>query len=91
MSTGKSWADWQNIPTGVFGEICHGITIKEENRATVWEYRRAGIEILQKILRENYLYKGVPAVLFGVWESPEVVKYAVFCRDGWLKEVSEDE
>jgi hypothetical protein len=91
MSSYKRWADRENIASGVFGETYRGITIKEENRATTWEFRRSGIEMLQKILKENYLDKGVHAVLFGVYDSPDTVKYAIFCRDGFLRHVGEDD
>lgn len=91
MSNFKSWADRNNIPSGVFGETYRGIPIREKNRCTVWEFRRAGIEMLQKILKENYLDKGVQAVLFGVYDSPERCKYAIFVRDNFLREVGEDD
>lgn len=64
------------------------IHICEETRATTYEFRRAGIEILQKILEDNYLSKGVDAVLYGI-AGPEP-KYAVFVQSGWLREVEPD-
>jgi len=86
----KSWADTVGIPTGVLGEVLSsGVRIAEENRATVWEFRRAGIEVLRKMCKDNYKAKGVNAVVFGVYEGPETVKYAVFVQDGFLTEVGD--
>ncbi len=65
-----------------------GIPIREENRATVFETRKAGIEILQKILRENYLSKGVHAVLAGIpTNSYPKYKYAIFVENDFLREI----
>ena len=86
----KSWSDQQGIPTGVIGDIYRNggmtINIQEKNRATIYEWRREGIEILQKILRENYLRKGIRAVLFGIHDT-KVIKYAIFVQDNFLKEI----
>lgn len=88
----KSWADQQGIRTGVWGEVLNGVTICEDNRATTWEFRQDGIELLRKILHENYLQKGVKAVLFGVDEDGHsAIKYAVFVRSGFLTPVSDVE
>lgn len=86
----KSWADRQGIRTGVWGEIVDGIPIREENRATVWEFRKEGIEVLMKLAREQYTKKGVRCTLFGIEEGKNI-KYAVFVQPRFLKEVDEDE
>lgn len=88
----KSWADRQGILTGVYGEVINGIPIQEKNRATVYEFRKAGIEVLQKITRENYIEKGVQAVLFGILdEDAGLHKYAVFVQSGFLQNVEEED
>jgi hypothetical protein len=87
----KSWADSSGIRTGVLGEVLDcGITIAEKNRATGWEHRRAGIEVLQKICRESYRKKGVNALVFGVYDGPDVIKYAVFVQNGFLTEMDDE-
>jgi hypothetical protein len=86
----KSWADRAGIPTGSWGEIANNIPIREENRATVWEFRKEGIEILMKIAREQYTKKGIHCTLFGIDEGNDI-KYAVFVRPRFLTEVTEDE
>ena len=85
----KSWADREGIPTGVEGETYRGIWIRDENRATVFEFRKAGIEVLRKIA-VGYNAKGVKAVLYGT-QSSNGHKYAVYVQDGFLREVGEDE
>lgn len=90
----KTWADNIGIKTGVVGETIDGVLICEGNRATVFEYHRAGIEILLRITRQNYLRKSVPAVLCGIPTfNPELpnFKYAVYVRSGFLRDVPEDE
>jgi hypothetical protein len=88
----KSWADRERIPTGVFGEICNGVTIKEENRATGWEFRRDGIEVLLKIAKESYIKKGIKAVVFGVdGDGKTAIRYAVFVQDGFLVPIDDNE
>ena len=92
MATRKSWADQQGIPTGVWGEIYFKIPILEKNRATGWEFRKEGIETLLKICRENYISKGVRAIVFGVDEgNGAAIKYAIFVQNGFLREVTEEE
>jgi hypothetical protein len=91
MASRKSWADQQGIPTGVWGEVYFNIPILEVNRATGWEFRREGVEILLKMCRENYILKGVRAIVFGVQEGISATKYAVFVQSGFLKQVTEDE
>lgn len=86
----KSWADSMGIRSGVMGEIVDGVTISEENRATVYETRKEGIEMLRKIWWENYAAKGVQAVLFGIWYGENQVKYAIFVEDNFLREVDEE-
>jgi hypothetical protein len=86
----KSWADRQGYKTGLWGEIVEGIPIREENRATVFEFRKEGIEALQSYLRQQYTRKGVHAVLFGI-EGNNDIKYAVFVRPGFLKNVDEED
>lgn len=78
----------QGIKTGVFGEIVEGVEISEENRATCYETRREGIEVLQRICWNNYVRKGVDAVLFGVSCGADRYKYAVFVRSGFLRELN---
>lgn len=85
----KSWADRQGIKTGIWGEIVDGIPIREENRATVFEFRKEGIQVLQKLLREQYLRKGVNAVLFGI-EGAVDIKYAIYVQSGFLKPVEDE-
>jgi hypothetical protein len=86
----KSWTDAVGIPTGVFGEVLSsGIRIAEENRATGWEFRRAGIETLRKMCRDNYQLKGVRATVFGVHDGPDTIKYAIFVQDNFLTEVGD--
>lgn len=88
------------LPSGTWGMIVDGIPILEKNRATVWEFRRSGIEILQQICQKNYRDKRINAIVFGIEECRETnmpgafvetVKYAVFCESGFLINVSEDE
>jgi hypothetical protein len=86
----KSWADRQCIPTGYWGEVIGGIHIREENRATVWEFRREGIEELQRIMISQYKSKGVRCTLFGI-DDGKNIKYAVFLQSGFLKKVDDDE
>lgn len=90
----------ENIETGHFGTVCKGISIMESNRATVYETTEEGVNCLKAYMVNNYITKGVKAVLFGItispfcqeqgWEDkstqPEV-KYAVFVQNGFLKEV----
>lgn len=93
MHSQKSWADRQGIKTGVMGEVIDGITIAERNRATVYEFRKEGIQQLQHYMRTHYTgHKNrVNAILFGVHFGYDEIKYAVFVEDGFLKEVGEDE
>jgi hypothetical protein len=88
--TRKSWADRAGIKTGVIGESVDGIPIRESNRASVWEFRKEGIEILQRLAREQYTRKGVRCTLFGVRDG-STIKYAIFVENGFLKDVTEDE
>jgi len=88
MNSRKSWMDRQGIPTGVLGEVVDGITIAEENRATVYEDRREGVEFLTLWYR-HYRSKGTKCVLFGVHE-PDRIKYAVFVQPGFLRKVQTD-
>jgi hypothetical protein len=87
----KSWADRQAIRTGVWGEIQDGIPIKEENRASVWEFRKEGIEALLHIMQKSYRDKKVKAVIFGIDEGQANIKYAIFVQSGFLVPVGEDE
>jgi hypothetical protein len=86
----KSWADRQHIPTGYWGEVVGGIHILEKNRATVWEFRREGIEELQRIMISQYKSKGVRCTLFGIDDGKDI-KYAIFLENNWLVKVDEDE
>jgi len=103
MPSNSSWADRQGIKIGKLGDRVAGswgypadsggyekqiIHICEANRATTYEFRKSGIEILQKILHDNYLSKGVDAVLYGI-AGPEP-KYAIFLTSGFLREVEPD-
>lgn len=84
--TRKSWADRQGIPTGVMGETISGILISEENRATVYERFKEGIAELKNIEQYNYRHKGVQAITFGVHFNG-TIRYAVFCQNGFIKDV----
>ncbi len=86
----KSWADREGIPTGTWGEICNNIPIKEDNRASVWEFRKEGIEVLMKLAKQQYTMKGVNCTLFGIDEGKDI-KYAIFVEPRWLTPVTEDE
>jgi hypothetical protein len=86
----KNWADQAGIKTGVMGEIVNGILIDERNRATTWEKRRADIEVLLDIQRNNYRRKGIKAVVFGVPRGQDKY-YAVFVQNGFLREVPDAE
>lgn len=86
----KSWADRAGIRTGSWGEVVDGIPIIEDNRATVWEFRKEGIEILMKLAREQYTKKGVNCILFGI-DAGKDIKYAVFVQSRWLIPVDENE
>jgi hypothetical protein len=86
----KSWADRNHIPTGTWGDVVNGIKIHEDNRATVWEFRREGIEELQRIMINQYKSKGVGCTLFGV-DNGTTIKYAVFVENNFLIKVDEDE
>ena len=103
MPSNSSWAERQGIRVGKLGDRVdgswgypadlggyerHPIHICEANRATTYEFRKSGIELLQKILQDNYLSKGVDAVLYGI-AGPEP-KYAVFVESGWMREVEPD-
>jgi hypothetical protein len=89
----KSWADIQGIKTGVIGETIDGVLISEANRATVFEFYREGIETLRRMARDNYLRKGVKAVLVGTPTGNPAFshKYAVYVISGFLRNVTEDE
>ena len=86
----KSWADRQGILTGVEGEFHGGVWIEEKNRATVYEYRRAGIETLRDICLQ-YRRKKVKAVLFGTPSPNGQPRYAVYVQSGFLRDVGEDD
>lgn len=86
----KSWADRQSIPTGSWGETFCNILIKEENRASVWEFRKDGIEVLMKLARQQYTLKGVNCTLFGIDEGRDI-KYAIFVESNWLIPLNEDD
>ena len=86
-----TWADREGIATGVMGEIHKGVPINEENRASVWEFRKEGVESLRELLRKSYIKKGIRAVLFGVHNGPDTIKYAIFVQSGFLKLVGDDD
>jgi hypothetical protein len=89
MSKGLSWATKQRIPTGVLGELYRGIPITEQNRVSNWVFSshgKARLETLQKVLTNNYLDKGVRAVLFGVHDGPETIKYGIFVQPSFLEQ-----
>lgn len=86
----KSWADKQGVPTGSWGEIVNDIPIYEENRATVWEFRKEGIEVLIALAKQQYTMKGIRCTLFGIDEGKDI-KYAVFVEPRFLIDVTEDE
>lgn len=90
MNRQKTWAERVGLPTAVWGEIIEGIPIVEENRATVFEEFREGIETLVKIRDENYRDKNVGAVVVGVQEGVKIPKYAVFVESGFLIDVEDD-
>lgn len=85
----KSWADRQHIPTGFWGDVVNGIVIKEDNRATVWEYRKEGIEELQRLMISQYKDKKVRCTLFGI-DDGKNIKYAVFVQNGFLRKVEDE-
>jgi len=84
-----TWAEQQGIPTVRWGDMIDRINIQEENRATVWEFRRAGIEGLLSLMQKAYTSKGIGAVLVGI-ERGEQVGYAVFVEDDFLTDVGEE-
>lgn len=86
----KSWADRQAIPTGVWGELVSNIPIREDNRASVWEFRKDGIETLLRIMHSQYRDKGVNCTMFGI-DDGKSIKYAIFVQPGFLKKVTEVE
>jgi hypothetical protein len=86
----KSWADRQAIPTGVWGELVNNIPIREDNRASVWEFRKDGISTLLNIMRSQYRDKGVNCTMFGI-DDGKSIKYAIFVQPGFLKKVTEVE
>lgn len=90
MGQGKSWADRQGFPTGVLGETYQGVRISEENRATVYESRREGIEQLRDYLHNNYRRKGIKAVIFGIHRPGDRIEYAVFCEDNFIRNATEE-
>lgn len=63
------------------------IKICEANRQSTWEFRRDGVQILQTILNESFLSKGVHAVLVGVYSNAGI-KYAIFVEEGFLTPIS---
>jgi hypothetical protein len=72
-------------------EIPSTIHICEETRATTYEFRNAGVQVLQKILTDNYLSKGIDGVLYGIASSTNRdTKYAIFLASGFLREVEPD-
>lgn len=86
----KTFADYAGLPTGIYGERYEGVLICEENRATVFEYRPDGIQQLIDYKNQNYRRKGINACVFGV-DDGVTIKYAVFVKSGFLRDVSEDE
>lgn len=78
------------------GQYMTAITISEANRATEWCKTKADVEILTRILNQNYLAKNVNAILAAVTKTnPSTDKrhteYAVFVQSGFLTDISEAE
>jgi len=70
-------------------DVINGITIREANRATRFEYYASEIVILAKIAKENYLDKGINAVLVKVpTKHRPFHKVAVYVEEGFLVPVS---
>jgi hypothetical protein len=91
LSNTRRWVDQMHLPTGVWGEFRQGVWIDEENRASVFEFRKEGIQLLLKICRDNYTRKNVRAIVFGVQHDGPETKYAIFVERKFLRPVSEDE
>lgn len=87
----RSWAERMGLPIVVWGEVVEGIKVVEKNRATVFEDRKEGIEILLRIRDNNYRKKNVSAVLVGISEGCSDPKYAVFVEPDFLIEINDDE
>lgn len=85
----KSWADLQGILTGFWRDKVDGILITEDNRASVWEFRREGIEVLQQIMISQYKNKGVRCTLFGI-DDGKTIKYAIFLQNGWFRKIEDE-
>jgi hypothetical protein len=86
----KTFADRLAIPTGTWLERHNGVTIKEANRATGFEFREDGVMMLLDIWKKQYRSKDVPSVVYGL-DDGETIKYAIFCKEGFLRPVTEDE
>jgi hypothetical protein len=74
--------------TGAMGEIYKGVRISEETRQTPWaafeSRKKQQLVELQHTLQRDYVGKGLRAVIFGVHDGPQVVKYAIFAPEIFL-------
>jgi len=73
-----------DTPVCRLDEIVDGITLSENNRATVYERGWEGVAQLHQYMQNNYIQKGVRAVLVGIRGNSRDIKYAVFVQDDFL-------
>lgn len=95
MANKGTWIDSVGIKNGKLGDVVDGVNITEENRATIYEERKAGIQELLGYQQSNYTKKGVKSVIYGVrlpigtrGEHRTILSkhiyYAIFCEDGFI-------
>jgi hypothetical protein len=82
---GDSYIEQQKLQTGVLGEVYRGIPITEETRVSNWAFRKCRIQSLQENLKKVYLAKGIRAVLFGVHDGADIIKFAIFVQPSFLE------